>query len=119
MHDPVETIVDKLEEKIVAEEESVGIFRFLGWALVLALVVFAGITLFNMSRGKSLAEAMPCGGSCIARLFDMAGGKSVPAAEATPTGVDPQATGMREMSTSVRKGGKSAEDAGQKYGSLG
>ena len=61
--------MDKIGEKIVEEEETFGILKFLGWALFLFVIVYGAVTLFNVAKGKNLTEAVPCGGSWIANML--------------------------------------------------
>eukprot|EP00826_Nyctotherus_ovalis_P037374 TRINITY_DN3402_c0_g5_i6.p1 TRINITY_DN3402_c0_g5~~TRINITY_DN3402_c0_g5_i6.p1 ORF type:complete len:119 (+),score=25.50 TRINITY_DN3402_c0_g5_i6:289-645(+) len=61
-----EGLVDRLAEKIVAEEEQFGILKLLGMCLLILLILYVGITCYNLYKGKKLSQSVPCGGGLIA-----------------------------------------------------
>lgn len=64
----IETIIDRIQETIVEEEEEYGLFKFFGIILFFAVVIYGGITCYNMKKGLPLLQAVPCGSGCIAKV---------------------------------------------------
>lgn len=64
-----EGFIDKLAEKVVAEEEKFGILKIMTMCILLLLILYVGITCYNLYKGKKLAVAVPCGGKLISRCL--------------------------------------------------
>jgi len=64
-----EGFIDKLAERIVSEEERFGILKLMAMFVTLLVILYMGITCYNLYRGKKLVRAVPCGGGFISRCI--------------------------------------------------
>lgn len=90
-----EGLLDRLAEKVVAEEERFGILKILGMCLAVLFIFYLGITCYNLSKGKKLAQAVPCGG----RLFAYCTGSDLTSDEviAAPTETNNPGNNLSEL----------------------
>ena len=65
----IETLLDRIEESIVDEEEQYGIIKLIFMVLFILIILYGILTFYNVCKGKSLVEAVPCGKSCIEQVF--------------------------------------------------
>ena len=64
-----ETLLDKIEENIIDEEEQYGFLKLICMTIFILAILYSILTCYNMYNGKPFAEAVPCGKSCIEQLF--------------------------------------------------
>jgi hypothetical protein len=63
-----ETLIDRIQEVIIEEEEEYGLFKFFGICLFFTVVIYGGITCYNMKKGLPFIQAVPCGSDCITKV---------------------------------------------------
>jgi len=64
-----ETLIDKIEEIVVKEEESFGILKFIGYVILIGGIIFTVITAVNLNSGKKLVDSVPIGGQLLAKIL--------------------------------------------------
>ncbi len=80
-----ETFLDRLEEKIVDEEEEYGVLKFLGMCLFLCGILYLAVTCYNLYQGKPLIQSVPFGSTLILKVIGQDTAKNEPAAAAVPS----------------------------------
>jgi len=64
-----DSLIDKIGEEIVKEEENLGILKFLGFIFCIVIVAIATKTLYNVARGDNFLDALPIGKSLLSRAL--------------------------------------------------
>ena len=72
-----ENFLDRLQEKIVSEEERFGIIKILFMCALVFFLLYLIITCYNLSQGKSLIKAIPCGAGLL-KCFKISEGMDEP-----------------------------------------
>jgi len=121
-----ETLIDKIEESIVSEEENYGILKFMAMFILLCAILFTLVTCYNMSQGKNLTSSVPFGGMVFGRLSEMFKSNQPEAQPVSTKDNEPSGKAMNlseiKKPTDFKMEVEITEDdlsSGHKYGSLG